>query len=81
MEERVKVTRKYQVTIPKAVREKIGVKVGDELKVVDRGDTVVLRKVGGKKSLLELAGCWRGYPEEPDEFFKELRKLWSIWKV
>jgi len=31
--------------------------------------------------LLELAGCWRGYPGEPDEFFKELRKLWSTWKV
>jgi antitoxin PrlF len=31
MVEEVKVTRKYQVTIPESVRFKLGVKIGDKL--------------------------------------------------
>lgn len=34
-------------------------------------------RLGKKKNLLDFAGCWKGYPENPDEFMKELRKLWS----
>ena len=57
------------------------IEIGDELRVVDKGEFIILRKRRKGKSLLELAGCWEGYPEEPDEFMKELRKLWSTWKV
>jgi len=81
MEDEVKVTRKFQVTIPKGVREKIGIKMGDKLKVVDKGDLIVLGKIGKRRNLLDLAGCWRGYPEKPEELIEELRKLWSTWKV
>jgi len=81
MENVTKVTRKYQVTIPKEVRKKVGVAVGDKLKVMERGEFIVLKKVSKKKSLLEFAGCWKGYPENPDEFMRELRRLWSTWKV
>ena len=77
----VKVTRKYQVTIPKGVREKVGIKMGDRLKVMDKGDLIVLEKIGKRRNLLDLAGCWRGYPENPKEFMEELRKLWSTWKA
>jgi len=79
--EKVKVTRKYQVTIPKEVRRKVGVNIGDELKVIDKGELIVFQKIDKKKSLLEFAGCWKGYPENPDEFMRELRRLWSTWKV
>ena len=81
MEDEVKVTRKFQVTIPKGVREKIGIKMGDKLKVVDKGDLIVLEKIGKRGNLLDLAGCWRGYPENPKELIEELRKLWSTWRV
>jgi len=81
VEEVVKVTRKYQITIPKGVRKKVGIDIGDELRVADKGELIILRKRRKGKSLLELAGCWEGYPEDPDEFMKELRKLWSTWKV
>jgi len=81
VENTTKVTRKYQVTIPKEVRRKVGVEVGDKLKVMEKGELIVLKKVGKKKSLLEFAGCWKGYPEKPDEFMMELRKLWSTWKA
>jgi len=81
VQEVVKVTRKYQVTIPKRVREKIGIKMGDMLKVAGRGDFITLEKIGKRRNLLDLAGAWRGYPEEPEELMEELRKLWSTWKV
>ena len=34
MASKTRVTRKYQVTIPKEVRKKVGVEVGDEFKVI-----------------------------------------------
>jgi antitoxin PrlF len=76
-----RVTRKYQVTIPKEVREKVGVEVGDELKIMDKGELIVLQKAGKAKSLLAFAGCWKGYPEDPEEFIRDIRKLWFTWKA
>lgn len=81
VEEVVKVTRKYQITIPKEVRKRVGVEIGDKLKVMEKGEAIILRKAGEKRSILALAGCWKGYPENPDEFMKELRKLWATWQV
>jgi AbrB family looped-hinge helix DNA binding protein len=76
-----RVTRKYQVTIPKEVRKKVGVEVGDELKVMDKGELIVLQKAGKAKSLLTFAGCWKGYPEDPEELMRDIRRLWSTWKA
>jgi AbrB family looped-hinge helix DNA binding protein len=76
-----RVTRKYQVTIPKEVRKKVGVEVGDELKVMGKGELIVLQKVSKAKSLLTFAGCWKGYPEDPEELMSDLRRLWSTWKA
>ncbi|QOJ79002.1 AbrB/MazE/SpoVT family DNA-binding domain-containing protein [Infirmifilum lucidum] len=42
---KVRVTRKYQVTIPKEVRELVGVRVGDELKVTVEGNRIVLESL------------------------------------
>jgi len=39
----VKVTRKFQVTIPKKVREKLRLRVGDKLSVQVEGDKIVFR--------------------------------------
>jgi len=76
-----KVTRKYQVTIPKEVRQKVGVEIGDELAVTDKGELIVLQKVNKAKSLLAFAGCWKGYPEDTEEFMRDIRSLWSTWKA
>ena len=38
----VKVTRKYQVTLPKEVREKLGIRIGDFLKVKVEDNKVIL---------------------------------------
>ena len=39
----VKVTRKFQVTIPKEIREKLRLRVGDKLSVQVEGDKIVFR--------------------------------------
>ena len=58
----------------------MGVKVGDELKVTDKGDLIILQKVNKEKNILDFAGCWEGYPEDPEKFMEDLRKMWSTWK-
>lgn len=42
MHEEVKVTRKYQVTIPASVRSKLGVKVGDKLIAKSEGKRLIM---------------------------------------
>lgn len=81
MKSTTRITRKYQVTIPKEVRKKVGVEVGDELAVMGKGELIVLQKVNKAKSLLAFAGCWKGYPENPEEFMQDIRRLWSTWKA
>ncbi len=41
----VKVTRKYQVTLPKEVRERLGIRIGDSLRVKVEDGKVVLEPV------------------------------------
>ncbi|KPV63888.1 MAG: putative regulator PrlF [Candidatus Bathyarchaeota archaeon BA2] len=40
--EEVKVTRKYQVTIPESVRSKLNVKIGDKLIVRSEGRRIII---------------------------------------
>jgi len=75
--EKVKVTRKYQVTIPKEIRERIGVNIGDELLVNRSGRRIVFEK---PVDLEDLAGSW-AHIESTDEFMKNMRELWKTWKV
>ena len=42
MNEEVKVTRKYQVTIPESVRSKLGVKIGDKLIVISENRRIIM---------------------------------------
>lgn len=71
MENIVKVTRRGQTTIPAEVRQKLGIKEGDQL-VVEATDNGVLFKPIPK--LEELAGVDSQYGT-PEELKKELDKL------
>jgi len=42
VEEKVKVTRKYQVTIPQSVRSKLGIRIGDKLIVRSEGRRIIM---------------------------------------
>jgi len=48
-----KVFPKGQITIPKRIREKLGIKEGDILSLEERGDIVVLKK---GRTLFDVAG-------------------------
>jgi len=41
----VRVTRKYQITIPKKIREKLNIHVGDSLKMRVEGEKIIVEPV------------------------------------
>jgi antitoxin PrlF len=72
MDVRAKVTSKGQVTIPKAVREALGVEPGDEIlfRVVE-GHAVLART----PDFLDLAGAVEVPPELRGRSWQELRAI------
>lgn len=75
--ETVKVTRKYQVTIPQKVREKTGIEIGDKLLVIGEGRRVIFEK---PLDLDRIAGSW-SHIESTEKFMEEIRKMWKTWKL
>jgi len=62
-------TRKGQVTIPKAIRDCLGIQEGERVLFVLRGDEVVLRALRG--NILELNGSIK--PSANPEEFEAIR--------
>ena len=65
--EQVKVSPKFQVVIPKPVRESLGISPGQRLQVVQYGDRIELvpvRDIGEMRGF--LAGIDAGFEREPD---------------
>ena len=63
-------TRKGQVTIPKAIRDRLGVKEGEKVLFVMRGEEVVLKVVKG--TILDLRGSVK--PSARPEDFDKIRQ-------
>ena len=63
-------TRKGQVTIPKEIRDELGLAEGDRLFFVRRGDEIVLKVLRG--NILELRGSVR--PTKRPENFEAIRE-------
>ena len=55
----VKLSTKNQIVIPREIRDALGVKAGDRLLVVPRGDTVILLRKP-KKYSRAIAGMGKG---------------------
>jgi AbrB family looped-hinge helix DNA binding protein len=67
---RVKVTRSFQVTIPREVREVLGIRVGDYLNVyVDERGRIVMEKVRTARKTLRS-----GRPLTPEEIDELMAK-------
>lgn len=68
------ITRKGQVTIPKAIRDEVDWREGDRVSFVVRDREVVLKVVRG--SILDLEGSVepRSRPEDFDEIRRFVRK-------
>ena len=64
------ITRKGQVTIPKAIRDRLGVKEGEKVLFVMRGKEVVLKVVRG--TILDLRGSVK--PSAHPEDFEKIRQ-------
>jgi len=65
--EQVKVSPKFQVVIPKPVRESLGITPGQRLQVVQYGDRIELVRVRDIKEMRGfLAGIDTGFEREPD---------------
>ena len=68
--EQVKVSPKFQVVIPKLVRESLGIRPGQRLQVVPYGDRIELvsvREIGEMRGF--LAGMDPRLEREPDREF------------
>lgn len=75
MNETSKLTSKYQATIPKSIREKLGLKAGDTVVFREQGDHIVFAKatkldLDYLRSLESTLSEWAG-PED-DEAFRDL---------
>lgn len=64
------ITRKGQVTIPKTIRDRLGVREGGKVLFVIRGDDVVLKVV--RSSILDLKGSVT--PVQRPEDFESIHK-------
>jgi len=63
------ITRNYQITIPKQIREKLGLKEGDKVEIYQEGDRIVIKKLE-KRELEELRDF---LPENFDEILSRIR--------
>jgi AbrB family looped-hinge helix DNA binding protein len=72
----VRVGRRGQMVLPKAVREALGVTEGDQLWVEVEGNRVILRPVSSlvRESLGSLRGTWG---EAIASYLKEEREAWD----
>ena len=68
-------TRKGQVTIPKSIRDRLGIQEGEKVLFVVRGEEVVLKVLRG--NILELKGSVK--PSARPENFETIRR--SVKKV
>lgn len=66
-----KVTTKGQATIPKEIRELLGLKPGDRVMFLKRGDEIVLYPVKG--TLLDIKGSIK--PRSRPEDLEKVRRL------
>ncbi len=72
--QRAKLTSKGQVTIPKGVRERLGLRTGDEVEFVEEAGAVRI----AKRVVASPFSKYRGYLKElaggePDEIVEQMR--------
>ena len=66
MQNEVKVTRKYQVTIPENVRTELGVKIGDKLTVKSENKRIIMETSNHITNPSDALWCLFGKPMEID---------------
>ena len=73
-----KVTRNYQVTIPKDIRSIQGINIGDIVLFAIEGKRIDFFKIDKKISLKELAGTWKDkFEGRSIDYIRDMRKSWK----
>ncbi|HEX2071382.1 MAG TPA: AbrB/MazE/SpoVT family DNA-binding domain-containing protein [Thermoleophilaceae bacterium] len=67
-----KVSEKGQVTIPKPLRDRLGIRAGETLDFEASGGRLIARKAGGRDPVDALYGMLE-LPERPDALLDDLR--------
>ena len=73
----VVVTRNYQITLPKDIREELGICIGEKMttELTEYGE-IRIKKLS--KSPVDAAfGMWKGMKETGSEHVNKLRKGWE----
>ena len=68
---KTKVTRKYQITLPKEIREAMHVKIGDQIELVFQGGNVLIQR--RKTTLEDITGDW-DLPLTGKEYVEQIRE-------
>lgn len=71
---KAKISSKYQITLPKEVRDELGVGAGDDLFIVKEGDKVVLKPLLKVKEPTKFLYGSVKSKEDAVEIIRELRK-------
>ena len=58
-----KVTRNYQITIPKEIREDMDIEIGDKFGITTTDEGITLKKFDEVSIIDECAGCWKEVPK------------------
>jgi len=78
MVEESKISKKGQITIPKDVREKLGLKVGDKVIFESSSKGILIRKKENSdidKVINEITGIWKDHPLYKDKTTKEIIEM------
>lgn len=75
----VKLSKKGQVVIPREIREKLGIRIGEKLVIFIRGDeTVILTPQKYAEYTCGLMkGTWGSTRKEVEEYINEERGSWK----
>ncbi len=70
------ITTKGQITIPKEIREALGLREGDRVVFILEGERAVIRKVSDRK-MSEILSRQKPWAEASLDFQKRLREEWK----
>ena len=76
MKEQAKITSKGQVTVPKRIRESLGVKPGDSLIFEENGDDMIVKPLRNESPFEKYRGIHRrGKGLSRDEIVRTIREM------
>ena len=71
-----KITRNYQITLPKDVRKVVGLREGDEVVfTIEDGKVVIVKSA--EDPIMAAAGIWQDKKETGAEYQKRIRMQWK----